>query len=172
MKQRFTGKDSSAHSNSEKDTIFNALLALYAGEDLDLVIEQLDSFADRFPEEVGFYIPQLCTYLFHVSSPEITQLSETNPTDQTLVGESPLKMGGQEVHVVMSKPIVTVEETTQNQLLISEESSFQVKEGDKIATDVKERLKEFLLARANKSIKFAHLVFWYLLAGIDDSESI
>jgi len=32
-------------------------LALYAGEDFELVIEQLDSFADRFPDEVGFYIP-------------------------------------------------------------------------------------------------------------------
>lgn len=73
---------------------------------------------------------------------------------------------------MISKSVETVKETTQNQLLISDESSFQIRKGDKIATDVKERLKEFLLARANKSIKFAHLIFWYLLAGIDDSESI
>lgn len=42
-------------------------MALYAGEDLDIVIEQLGSFADRNPDEVDFYIPQLCTFLFHVS---------------------------------------------------------------------------------------------------------
>ena len=54
-------------NSSDKESIFNAIMALYAGEDLDIVIEQLDSYADKNPEEVGFYIPQLCTYLFHVS---------------------------------------------------------------------------------------------------------
>jgi len=33
-------------------------------------------------------------------------------------------------------------------------------------------LKEFIIDRSRKSIKFAHLVFWYMIAGIDDSESI
>ena len=33
-------------------------------------------------------------------------------------------------------------------------------------------LKNFLLDRSRKSTQFAHLVFWYLMAGIDDSESI
>jgi hypothetical protein len=40
------------------------------------------------------------------------------------------------------------------------------------AGTVKEQLRQFLLNRSKKSLKFAHLVFWYLLAGIDDSESI
>lgn len=39
-------------------------------------------------------------------------------------------------------------------------------------TTVREQLRQFLLNRAKKSVKFAHLVFWYLLAGIDDSESV
>lgn len=45
-------------------------------------------------------------------------------------------------------------------------------EEGKNVNEMKEKLKEFLLARSKKSIKFAHLVFWYLLAGIDDSESV
>lgn len=55
---------------------------------------------------------------------------------------------------------------------MSEESSFQIAEEGKNVNEMKEKLKEFLLARSKKSIKFAHLVFWYLLAGIDDSESV
>jgi hypothetical protein len=69
-------------SDNEKDNIFNAIMALYAGEDLDIVIEQLDSFADRNPDEVGFYIPQLCTYLFHVSNSDEnieSHIDETQP---------------------------------------------------------------------------------------------
>jgi len=59
LKQSFTskGQSSQASDTSDKDSIFNAILALYAGEDLDFVIEQLDSFADRNPAEVSFYIP-------------------------------------------------------------------------------------------------------------------
>ena len=33
-------------------------------------------------------------------------------------------------------------------------------------------LEQFLMDRAKKSIKFAHLIFWYLIAGLDDNESI
>jgi hypothetical protein len=59
-------------------------LALYAGEDLDVVIEQLDSYADRNPDEVGFYIPQLCTYLFHVSNEPVLDVSvATDTTTET-----------------------------------------------------------------------------------------
>mgnify|MGYP006889522631 CR=1 FL=1 len=50
-------------SNEGKEDIFRAILALYAGE--DLVFHQLRSLAERFPAQVEFYVPQLCTYLFH-----------------------------------------------------------------------------------------------------------
>ena len=48
-----------------RDAIFSAVLALYAGENGQLV--QLDDLCDKFPNEVQFYIPQMCTYLFHFS---------------------------------------------------------------------------------------------------------
>jgi hypothetical protein len=33
-------------------------------------------------------------------------------------------------------------------------------------------LENFLLEKAKQSIKFAHLIFWYIVAGLDDSVSI
>ena len=33
-------------------------------------------------------------------------------------------------------------------------------------------LEKFLLSKAHSSIRFAHLLFWYIIAGLDDSESI
>jgi hypothetical protein len=43
--------------------VFSAILALYAGE--EDVFSELNSLYDKYPSEVEFYIPQLCTYLFH-----------------------------------------------------------------------------------------------------------
>ena len=69
VKKRRGGTDALDSSSllNERDNIFNSILALYAGEDLDVIFEQLETYADRYPEEIDFYIPQLCTYLFHVS---------------------------------------------------------------------------------------------------------
>ena len=50
---------------SERDEVFNTLMALYAGEDEDEVFSELNGLYERFPLEIEFYIPQLCTYLFH-----------------------------------------------------------------------------------------------------------
>ena len=36
----------------------------------------------------------------------------------------------------------------------------------------KKQLREFLLDCSVESLRFGHLVFWYLIASIDDSESI
>lgn len=146
MKQRFVGKDKN-HTSNDKDQVFNAILALYAGEDLDIVIEQLDSFADQYPDEVGFYIPQLCTYLFHVSTGDLNETAQTVDTDRN------------------SKLLMTPKITEES---VDESAQMQTEK----ATCVKEQLRQFLLNRAKKSLKFAHLVFWYLLAGIDDSESV
>ena len=50
-----------------KSEIFNVIMALYAGEDQNEVFSQLNALADRYPDEIEFYVPQLCTYLFHFS---------------------------------------------------------------------------------------------------------
>ena len=42
-------------------------MALYAGEDQNEVFSQLNALVDRYPDEIEFYVPQLCTYLFHFS---------------------------------------------------------------------------------------------------------
>ena len=51
----------------EKNQIFTLIMALYAGEDEHEVFRDLDVLYQRHPREVEFYIPQLCTYLFHFS---------------------------------------------------------------------------------------------------------
>lgn len=33
-------------------------------------------------------------------------------------------------------------------------------------------LEKFVLNKASKSMKFAHLMFWYIVAGLDDNDSI
>lgn len=53
---------------SERNDVYNAILALYAGDDDHEVFEDLDALCEKFPLEVEFYIPQLCTYLFHFNN--------------------------------------------------------------------------------------------------------
>ena len=54
-----------AYFNNERSQIFNMILALYAREDEVEVFKALDAMYAKHPREVEFYIPQLCTYLFH-----------------------------------------------------------------------------------------------------------
>lgn len=42
---------------SGKSDIFNIIVALYAGEDLDDVFQELRLMADCYPCEVEFYVP-------------------------------------------------------------------------------------------------------------------
>jgi hypothetical protein len=51
-------------------------LALYAGEDEEEVFKDLDLIYQKYPREFEFYIPQLCTYLFHFESNEDNQEEE------------------------------------------------------------------------------------------------
>lgn len=62
--QNDTG-DFAAH---EKNQIFTLIMALYAGEDESQIFTDLDHLYQRHPREVEFYIPQLCTYLFHFTN--------------------------------------------------------------------------------------------------------
>ena len=41
---------------------------MYAMEESDQVFRELKILADRYPVEVEFYVPQLCTYLFHFTT--------------------------------------------------------------------------------------------------------
>ena len=50
---------------SERDLVFNAILALYAGDDEEEVFSELARYYEKYPDEIDFYVPQLCTYLFH-----------------------------------------------------------------------------------------------------------
>ena len=68
MTKRQNRKGSQKASKSE---IFNIIMALYAGEDQNEVFAQLNKLADRYPEEIEFYVPQLCTYLFHFSREDV-----------------------------------------------------------------------------------------------------
>ena len=52
------------------------ILALYAGEDEGEVFEALNAMYARHPREVEFYIPQLCTYLFHFSGQNAEDTNE------------------------------------------------------------------------------------------------
>ena len=57
-------------------------MAMYAGEDHAQVFRELKIMADRYPVEVEFYVPQLCTYLFHFTTDgdkESFQLLENKP---------------------------------------------------------------------------------------------
>jgi hypothetical protein len=56
-----------AYLADEKNQVFTVILALYAGEDEKEVFADLDNLYKKHPAEVEFYIPQLCTYLFHFS---------------------------------------------------------------------------------------------------------
>lgn len=94
---------------------------MYAGDDEEEVFSELNGLYERYPSEVEFYIPQLCTYLFHF----IDQIQKGSVIHPSLQG-------------------------SKNHAL----------------------LEEFLLEKAQKSIRFAHLLFWYIIAGLDDSVSI
>lgn len=105
--------------------------------------------ADRYPREVEFYVPQLCTYLFHFGTGD----GSIGPgSDSFNMLEAPNPEG----------PGTPTEET---------KSSKQTDEEDDEQT-TRSLLKEFLLERSHKSNQFAHKVFWYIVAAIDDSESI
>lgn len=113
IKQFVRKKQSGARD--EKDDVFSAILALYAGE--EDVFSELNALYDRHPQEVEFYVPQLCTYLFHFEVQSQRGLVQSSSRHHKL-------------------------------------------------------LEDFLLLKAKGSVNFAHLLFWYIIAGIDDSESI
>ena len=104
--------------------------------------------ADRYPREIEFYVPQLCTYLFSFETGDGTNTGG----DSFELLESPNPEGPG-----------TVQEETKS----SKQSEI---ENEKPLP--RHLLKEFILERSRKSNQFAHKVFWYLVAAIDDSESI
>ena len=56
--------------------------------------------------------------------------------------------------------------------VLADEESKTVNAIDSTEKSPRQSLKHFLLDRSRKSTQFAHLVFWNLVASIDDSESI
>ena len=66
------------YMSHEKNQIFTLILALYAGEDEQEVFRDLDILYQRHPREVEFYIPQLCTYLFHFSQNRLEKRSDSD----------------------------------------------------------------------------------------------
>ena len=50
-------KKSKAGMHSERDDVFNAILALYAGDDEDDVFTELAGLYEKYPSEIEFYIP-------------------------------------------------------------------------------------------------------------------
>lgn len=104
----------------EKDDVFNAILALYAEEEEKEVFQELNALYEQYPSEIEFYIPQLCTYLFHFDGSQ--------------------QRGANQAQVYNQRH--------------------------------RKMLEDFLLLKAKSSINFAHLLFWYIIAGLDDSESI
>ena len=42
---------------SVRDAVFSSVMALYAGENINFVISQLDNLCNKYPSEVEFYIP-------------------------------------------------------------------------------------------------------------------
>ena len=101
--------------------------------------------ADRYPSEVEFYVPQLCTYLFHFAK------DSPDGRESSFVLLEPPKPEGPGIE----------ESKTASAATAGSESS-----------NARRLLKDFLLYNSRKSMKFAHLVFWNLVAGIDDSDSI
>ena len=63
--------------------MFTVILALYAGEDEKEVFADLNNLYKKHPSEVEFYIPQLCTYLFHFSQMRIDQQKSQRRTSDT-----------------------------------------------------------------------------------------
>jgi len=60
LKKRQRGQKRSIHEH-----VFNAILALYGGEEDDDVFSDLYILFENYPQEIEFYVPQLCTYLLH-----------------------------------------------------------------------------------------------------------
>ena len=71
-----------AYKKNEKNRIFNLILALYAGEDEEAIFVELAKIYEKYPREVEFYIPQLCTYLFHFDSPAQSEKSRATLSSQ------------------------------------------------------------------------------------------
>ncbi len=53
--QKKRGK--SGNTGSERDEVFNAILALYAGDDEEEVFSELARFYEKYPAEIEFYVP-------------------------------------------------------------------------------------------------------------------
>lgn len=56
-KKRDNGLSGQSDLGSERDQVFTALLALYAGEDEEEVFSELNSLYEKAPQEIEFYIP-------------------------------------------------------------------------------------------------------------------
>ena len=65
LSQKLGAANLEDYYTNEKNQIFNLILALYAGEDENEIFRDLDVIYSKYPREFEFYIPQLCTYLFH-----------------------------------------------------------------------------------------------------------
>ena len=61
-------RNKGGYQTSHRDQVFNTLLALYAGDDEDEVFSELARLYEKHPDEFEFYVPQLCTYLFHFNN--------------------------------------------------------------------------------------------------------
>ena len=72
-----------AYLADEKNQIFTAILALYAGENETEIFKDLNELHKKHPREVEFYIPQLCTYLFHFNKVRIDKekSDDVRPSD-------------------------------------------------------------------------------------------
>ena len=138
-------------------------MALYAGEDQNEIFAQLNALADRYPDEIEFYVPQLCTYLFHFSR-------EEEDDQWQLIKEEKLLAEGIGKVDMRGSILSSASEDTMMDTQI--EGALKVETVSRQEGNHRKLLEEFLMARAVKSVRFAHLIFWYLLAGIDDSESI
>ena len=67
------GHNLEEYINNGKNQMFNLILALYAGENEEMIFKDLDLLYEKYPADLEFYIPQLCTYLFHFSNRDDNQ---------------------------------------------------------------------------------------------------
>ncbi len=44
-------------AHNQRDEVFNAILALYAGDEEEEVFSELARFYEKYPDEVQFYVP-------------------------------------------------------------------------------------------------------------------
>lgn len=132
-----------AYLKNERSQIFNMILALYAGEDEGEVFEALNGMYARHPREVEFYIPQLCTYLFHFRGADDSSQSEAE-ANKNQKADEPGELEGAG-HITLR---------------------------DHLPEGENDRLKEFLIQKSSESLRFAHLMFWSILAAMDDTMSL